>query len=251
MTVYAIGDIHGHLGLLHAAHARIEADRTRHGTETAPVIHIGDLVDRGPNSAGVVDFLAHAATADPRIVILKGNHDLMLVNWLEAGPGRGATPVPYLSDRVGGRPTLASYGLDITQSERALWKAAQAAVPKAHRRFLNDLPLMHQTAEAVFVHAGIRPGLPVNAQEARDLLWIREPFLLDTGDHGALIVHGHTPTESRRPEHHGNRLAIDSGAAYGGPLSAVAIEDDGRAWELTPQGRAALRPMPVRSGTAP
>lgn len=251
MTVYAIGDIHGHLGLLHAAHARIEADRAKHGCDSAPVIHIGDLVDRGPNSAGVVDFLAQAAAADPRIVILKGNHDLMFVTWLETGPGRGATPVPYLGARIGGRPTLASYGLDTTLSERALWKAAQAAVPKAHRQFLDGLPLMHRTAAAVFVHAGIRPGLPFDAQEARDLLWIREPFLLDTNDHGALIVHGHTPTESGRPEHHGNRLAIDSGAAYGGPLSAVAIEADGRAWELTPQGRTALRPTALRPGGLP
>jgi serine/threonine protein phosphatase 1 len=112
-------------------------------------------------------------------------------------------------------------------------------VPQSHLDFLNSRPSWHQIGQAVFVHAGIRPGIPLPQQEETDLLWIRQGFLDDPRDHGALIVHGHTAIAT--PTHHGNRVNIDSSAAYGGPLSAIAIE--GRdVFHLTRRGRVRLKP---------
>jgi serine/threonine protein phosphatase 1 len=233
MTIYAIGDIHGHLAKLQAAHARIDADRARERTGEAPVIHVGDLVDRGPDSAGVVDRLAEMTARDPRVHVLLGNHDALFLEFLTTRPGRWSDS-PYLSPSIGGRATLASYGLDLDLSARALHDAAQEAVPEAHRAFLAARPRLHEAGECVFVHAGIQPGVPLAAQNPADLIWIRDAFLFDTREHGRLVVHGHTPVP--RVEHHGNRLAIDTGAAWDGDLSAVAIE--GReAWVLTETGR--------------
>jgi serine/threonine protein phosphatase 1 len=238
MTLYAIGDIHGQLDALRAAHDRIEADRARQGTGAAPLIHIGDLVDRGPDSAGVVALLADLSAADPRAIVLKGNHDALFCAFLREGPA--ATRVDYLARTVGGRATLKSYGVSPRSRPEAAHAALTEAVPPAHIRFLDALPVMHRAEGCVFVHAGIRPGVPLEAQVEDDLLWIRGPFLNDTRDHGALIVHGHTPVE--RVEPWPNRLAIDTGAAYGGPLSAVAIEE-GEVFLLTDRGRARVPPV--------
>ena len=112
-------------------------------------------------------------------------------------------------------------------------------MPPAHVAFLASLPLSFAHGSCLFVHAGIRPGIPIANQDPEDLYWIRHRFLDSRANHGPLIVHGHTPVE--RVEHHGNRLAIDTGAAYGGPLSAVVIEGR-RAWLLTPQGRQEVTP---------
>ncbi|MCU4651725.1 serine/threonine protein phosphatase [Roseibacterium sp. SDUM158016] len=233
MTIYAIGDIHGHLDKLRAAHDAVEADRAREGTGAAPLVHVGDLVDRGPDSAGVVEYLRTTAAEDPRLVILKGNHDAMFVEFLASRPGRWSDS-RYVGDNIGGRATLASYGIDATTSARRLHDDAIAAVPEAHRVFLSGLPLTHLAGDCLFVHAGIRPGVPLEEQDEADLIWIRDRFLLDPGDHGPLVVHGHTPVVS--VEHHGNRLAIDTGAAWDGPVTAVAIE--GRdAFVLTEEGR--------------
>ena len=110
-------------------------------------------------------------------------------------------------------------------------------MPPAHRRWLADLPLFHRRDAAIFVHAGIRPGVPLAAQTEDDLLWIRAPFLEDPRDHGALVVHGHTALDA--PSHYGNRLNLDSSAGYGGPLSAAVIEGR-QAWLLTDRGRVPL-----------
>ncbi|GAA5078664.1 serine/threonine protein phosphatase [Roseibacterium beibuensis] len=237
MTLYAIGDIHGHLTKLRAAHARIDADRAAHGTGSAPLIHIGDLVDRGPDSAGVIAYLMRLRASDPRIVTLTGNHDAMLTRWLETGPGpdpRDPPHVRYLSDKAGGGATLASYDVDPTGPPDEVHEEAVARIPRAHREFLAGLPRWHRAGECLFVHAGIRPGIPFEDQDPEELIWIRDGFLDDPHDHGPLVVHGHTPVED--VTHAGNRLAIDTGAAYGGPLSAVAIE--GRdVFLLTEDGR--------------
>jgi serine/threonine protein phosphatase 1 len=116
---------------------------------------------------------------------------------------------------------------------------AVLAVPAAHRDFLAGLPLWHRRGGCLFVHAGVRPGVPLDQQDETDLLWIRAEFLDDPRDHGFLVVHGHTAIQ--RPTHYGNRLNLDSGAAYGGPLTAVVIED-GAVFHLTPAGRVPLRP---------
>jgi serine/threonine protein phosphatase 1 len=233
MTLYAIGDIHGQLDGLKQALDAIAADRAREGTDAARTVLVGDLVDRGPDSAGVVDLLAGLVREDPRIVVLKGNHDAMFAEFLAERPGRWSVS-RYLGGNVGGMETLRSYGIATAGSARALHDAAVEAVPEAHRAFLAEMPLSHAAEDCLFVHAGIRPGVPLAEQKADDLMWIRESFLLDTRDHGPLIVHGHTPVP--KVEHHGNRLAIDTGAAWGGPVTAVAIE--GRAAvELTDGGR--------------
>jgi serine/threonine protein phosphatase 1 len=233
MTIYAIGDIHGHLDKLRIAHDLVEADRAREGAADAPLIHVGDLVDRGPASAEVVGCLMDLSRSDPRVVVLKGNHDAMFLDFLSTRPGRWSES-RYLHANVGGRETLRSYGLRSTGAARALHDKAVEAVPPDHRAFLDALPLSHGSGDCFFVHAGIQPGVPLADQTPADLMWIRDDFLFDTRDHGPLIVHGHTPVPA--VEHHGNRLAIDTGAAWEGPVSAVAIE--GReAWLLTGSGR--------------
>jgi serine/threonine protein phosphatase 1 len=233
MTLYAIGDIHGHLDKLLLAQDLVAADKAREGTETAPVIHVGDLVDRGPDSARVIRHLREQVARDTRTIVLKGNHDSMFVEFLTKRPGRWSDS-RYLHPNIGGRATLASYGLPPTGSARALHDKAQDAVPEEDRTFLATLPLSHRPGACLFVHAGIQPGVPLPDQDPADLMWIRDSFLFDTRDHGPLVVHGHTPVAT--VEHHGNRLAIDTGAGWDGPLCPVVIE--GReAWVLTETGR--------------
>ena len=244
MRSYAIGDIHGQLALLHRAHARISADQARHGPGT--VVHVGDLVDRGPDSRGVIELLRTGIAAGQDWVVLKGNHDRMFTGFLRDRNHKepGLRPdMSYLHYRIGGGPTLGSYGV-ANAADRPLAPVhveALAAVPKAHREFLETRPVLFQRDGAVFVHAGIRPGVPLDRQDETDLLWIRGGFLEDRRDHGALIVHGHTALDW--PVHYGNRLNIDSGAAYGGPLSAVVIEG-GAVFVLTETGRLPLHPEP-------
>jgi serine/threonine protein phosphatase 1 len=242
MRAYAIGDIHGHLGLLKAAHDLIAADMARHGA--APVIHLGDLVDRGPESRGVIDWLLQGLGAGADWVILKGNHDRMFSRFLrdpaEPEPGLRAE-LSWLHPRLGGADTLASYGVR-SAGDRPLAPVhadALAAVPPAHRAFLEARPVMHRVGDLVFVHAGIRPGVALEAQEETDLVWIREPFLSEVESFGPLVIHGHTAID--RPTHYGNRVNIDTSAAYGGPLTAIALE--GRdVFHLTPAGRVPVLP---------
>jgi len=242
MHTYAIGDIHGHLDLLHRAHDLIAADSARRGT--APVVHVGDLVDRGPNSAGVIDHLLAGIDRGENWIVLKGNHDRMFTIFMSdphaQDPGLRAD-LGWLHPRIGGSATLHSYGVR-SPGDRplaAVHADAVAAVPAAHIAFLNARPVMFQRGEAVFVHAGIRPFIPLDQQTETDLVWIREPFLSEPASHGPLIVHGHTAIPEAK--HYGNRLNIDSSAAYGGPLSAVVIEGQ-KAWLLTDQGRVPLSP---------
>lgn len=236
MTIYAIGDIHGHLDQLRAAHDRVAADRAREGTDDAPLIHVGDLVDRGPDSAGVVGYLAGLRDKDPRVLVLKGNHDAMFLDFLAEPPSIWGSR--YLQDGIGGRATIASYGI-ATEGLPSRWHAALVrAVPDRDKALLASLPRMHRADDCVFVHAGIRPGVALDAQDEEDLIWIRGEFLHDPRDHGALIVHGHSPVA--QVELHPNRLAIDTGAAYGGPLSAVVIEGR-RVFVLTNTGRVPVR----------
>jgi len=240
MHTYAIGDIHGHLGLLQDVHDLIAKDSAIYGA--APVVHVGDLVDRGPDSRGVVEFLRIGMQSGRNWVVLKGNHDRMFTKYLADMNDRDAglrADLSYLHPRIGGATTLTSYGVK-NAADRPLalvYAEAVAAVPMAHRRFLEELPTSYMRGDAVFVHAGIRPGIPLNKQVETDLVWIRKEFLDDTRDHGAMIVHGHTAIE--RPMNYGNRVNIDSSAAYGGPLSVVIIE--GRAvFHLTAAGRMPL-----------
>lgn len=242
MRSYAIGDVHGHLDLLHRAHARIAADMAVHGA--APILHVGDLVDRGPDSRGVVEYLQAGIAEGKDWTVLKGNHDRMFSIFLDDPRAQDPGLKPeytWLHPRLGGAETLASYGVH-APGDRPVLKVhadALAAIPAEHRTFLAGLPTWKQIGEVVFVHAGIRPGIPMEQQIEDDLVWIRGPFLTFERSFGPLIVHGHTAIDA--PHHYGNRVNIDSSAAYGGPLTAVAIE--GReVFHLTEAGRIPLRP---------
>lgn len=242
MHTYAIGDIHGHLDLLRRAHDRIAADQELYGA--APVVHLGDLVDRGPDSAGVIEFLRGGIRAGQDWIVIKGNHDRMFTGFLDDPDWRdpGLRPdLSWLHPRIGGSATLAAYGIRHAADRPVaqVHAAATAGVPPEHREFLRNLPASHCRGAAIFVHAGLRPGIPLADQSETDLVWIRQIFLEDPRDHGALVVHGHTAIS--QATHYGNRVNLDSGAAYGGPLSAVVIE--GRdAFELTASGRMRLVP---------
>lgn len=241
---YAIGDIHGHLSLLRGVHDLITADRAMTGDADAPVIHLGDLVDRGPDSRGVLQFLIDGMAAGQPWQVLKGNHDRMFTRFLrepwEREPGL-RSELSWLHPRLGGAATLAAYGVR-NAGDRPIAPVhteALAAVPQAHVDFIDARPVWLQRGEVVFVHAGIRPGIPMKEQTETDLVWIRDGWLDDTRDHGFLVVHGHTALDA--PTHYGNRLNIDSSAAYGGPLTAIVIE--GRdAFHLTAAGRVPLTP---------
>jgi serine/threonine protein phosphatase 1 len=173
---------------------------------------------------------------------LKGNHDRMF-EWFLQIPSRADphlfTDLSWLHERLGGQDTLRSYGLDFSTRRRlsAVHEEALRVVSKAHRDFLEGCPLVYETEDLFFCHAGIRPGITLCDQSEEDLLWIREEFLDFTGTHPKLIVHGHSPVEQAC--HYGNRINLDSGAGYGHPLTAAVFE--GRNCSiLTAQGRSKI-----------
>lgn len=238
MRLYAIGDIHGQLDLLKAAHQRIFDD----GGADATIAHVGDLIDRGPDSAGVVEYLMRGRNSGRPWVITRGNHDRFLPNflktpdWTDKGMSTGAHWVDHPG--LGAAATLASYGIDPDQPRADLHRDALRAVPAAHAEFLATLPLWYLHPLALVVHAGVRPGVDLQAQDEHDLVWIRKGFLESQADYGPLVVHGHTALE--RPTLYRNRLNIDSGAAYGREMTAVVIEADG-VHVLTETGRAPMQ----------
>ncbi len=230
--VYAVGDCHGCLEALRGLRGAIVADSTRADARRPRarrrvVVYLGDYIDRGPDSRGVVDLLIGEPLADFVSVHLMGNHELFMRRFLD---GEGSASVWVMN---GGDTTLRSYGLDPRRTEpgtgddaRSLRHALTAAVPAAHRAFLDGLALSHVEGDYFFAHAGIRPGVALAAQEADDLLWIREPFLGSTADHGKVVVHGHSATEEVAVR--ANRIGIDTGACYGGKLTALVLEGDRR-----------------------
>ncbi|MFZ1727064.1 MAG: metallophosphoesterase family protein [Albidovulum sp.] len=244
MRSYAIGDIHGHLDKLEAAHDLIAQDRRTCADSDAPVVHVGDLVDRGPDARDVIGFLMAGQATGANWVVLKGNHDRMFTGFMRDpdshDPGLRAE-LHWINPRLGGGTTLASYGV-LGAGERLLFDLHEEAlvkVPSAHLAYLEGLPTHFLRGEVLFVHAGVRPGIPLRDQAENDLLWIRKDFLEDTRDHGALVVHGHTPVDT--VDHRGNRLNIDTGAGYGKTLNTVVIEGR-RVWQLTESGRVEIRP---------
>jgi diadenosine tetraphosphatase ApaH/serine/threonine PP2A family protein phosphatase len=242
--IYAIGDIHGHLDQLLRVHDLIEQDQAAQGYDNAPVVHIGDLTDRGPDSRGVIQHLIDGRAAGRNWIIIKGNHDRffqMFVedpNWVDT---RLRPELTWLHQRMGGLETLKSYGIDATATRTWLDLAseAQAIVPPAQTAFLRGLPLYHQHEDLLFVHAGLQPNVAIEDQTENDLMWMREPFLSHKESHGPLIIHGHTMVDL--VEHQGNRVNIDTGAGRGDDLSTVVIERR-KVWLLTNTGRHLLAP---------
>jgi serine/threonine protein phosphatase 1 len=207
MLYYAIGDIHGHLELLDPLLAKIAADAAaRQGAKT--LVYLGDYVDRGPDSAGVLDrVIAGPPPGFANQVALFGNHEDYFIDYFD-----GVEPAAsrWLERDMGGGPTLASYGGD--------WERIGA-----HAGWLRTLPLFHMTDRYLFVHAGVFPGRPLAEQRREDLIWIRDRFLDSALDHGRIVVHGHTPRQPWGVDVRANRINVDSGAAWGGPLSCVVL----------------------------
>jgi len=226
---YAIGDVHGRIDLLESLLAKIEADiASRDGRENI-IIFLGDLIDRGPDSAAVVERLRTYSPGDATVIFLSGNHEEVMLRVLEGE--KGGLLADWL--KFGGAESLQSYGIDpaavATKSESAALKAIKAAVPQAHVDFLASFADTFRFGDYLFVHAGIRPGLGIADQAQADLRWIREPFLEDTADHGFVVVHGHTI--SSKVEERANRIGVDTGAYRTGILTALAIEGSAR-WFL-------------------
>ncbi len=238
MRVYAIGDIHGQIGMLHAAHERIAADRQRVGDASAPVVHLGDLTDRGPDSKGVIQHLIDGVAQGENWLTVKGNHDRMFAEFLNDPDYHDPclrSELSWLHPRLGGIETLESYGVNTDTPHAEI----QRSVPDAHRQFLKEMPLMHRFDDVAFVHAGIMPVVALADQTEDDLLWIRGPFHMETLPFEALIIHGHTPVDD--PTHYGNRINLDTGAGYGAPLTAAVFEGTD-CWVLNGDGRVPLTP---------
>jgi serine/threonine protein phosphatase 1 len=215
--VYAVGDVHGCIDRLAALHELIAEDIASRPAEHTVLVHLGDYVDRGTDSAQVVDWLINSppVPAD-EIVNLMGNHEHMMLSAL-AGVDKEAASL-WLTN--GGADSLLSWGIS-----RLVPPAEWAAlIPRPHLIFLRDLAFSHPVGPYLFVHAGIRPGVALERQSRHDMLWIREPFLSSRANHGAVIVHGHTP--KRQPIVQPNRIAIDTGAVLGGALTCVVLEED-------------------------
>jgi serine/threonine protein phosphatase 1 len=238
--IYAIGDIHGQLDDLHRVLGLIEAD----GGTDAKVVFLGDYVDRGPNSKGVVDLLMNGISQGRNWTAIRGNHDRYFTRFLDDKIIHDAATRPdlfWLNPRLGGDKTLLSYGLVGQDSDPVgpLHDAALDAVPQSHRDFLKSLPNIHITPDHIFVHAGLRKGIALENQIEDDLIWIRTDWLNTPHDYGRIVVHGHTSVDY--PEHHGYRVNLDAGAGYFRPLHAAVFE--GRdAFVLSDQGRIPLHP---------
>lgn len=202
---YAVGDIHGSYTKLVNL---FEHCTTHCGTRESYFVFIGDYIDRGRESRAVVKLLIELQSGAPeQLVCLRGNHEEMLISASE-----GRDELLWLEN--GGYETLDSYGVSRAD-----------AIPVEHLAWFKELPLAISDDKRFFVHAGIQPGVPLERQEKDVMLWIREPFLSDRRDHGQYIVHGHTPLAAGKAELLPNRLNIDTGAVFGGPLTAAVFDD--------------------------
>jgi len=230
---YAIGDVHGRLDLMVDLLAKIKADNEARGAAKTYLVFLGDLVDRGPDSRGVIDHLINHPPRYHRNVFLKGNHEEFFLNVIE---GKEEDAKRWLT--YGGAECAESYGmgagwlLNATQGE--LLQRLKREVPKEHVEFLSNMADTFRFGDYLFVHAGIRPGVMLEDQVSSDLRWIREGFLEDTSDLGVMVVHGHTIVDG--PEERPNRIGVDTGAYKTGLLTALGIEGDER-WFLHARDR--------------
>jgi serine/threonine protein phosphatase 1 len=231
--IYAIGDIHGRLDLLRKLMSKIVEDAADAPDVSRRLIFIGDYVDRGMDSRSVIDLLLEGQPDGfAPSVYLKGNHEDAMLKFLEH-PSAAQQWLSY-----GGLATLYSYGVAMQQerspSEEKLANAAEklaAKLPETHREFLDKLQLSTTVGDYFFVHAGVRPGVPLEAQDEEDMLWIRDEFLSSTAKFGKIVVHGHTI--SQKPEVLPNRIGIDTGAFATGRLTCVVLEAEHRRFLFT------------------
>ena len=219
VRVYAVGDVHGRADLLERLAQLVRSDAAR-SPKTAVTVFLGDYVDRGAGTREVIDMLVGGAF--PGLVALKGNHEAMLLSFLEDGSRTGDT-----WRRNGGLETMASYHVDISEVAlgRGLERASRelrAKLPASHLQFFKELRTSFELGDYFFCHAGIRPGVPLDQQTEDDLTWIRDEFLLSERAHGRVIVHGHTPAS--QPEILHNRINIDTGAYLTGRLTCLVLD---------------------------
>jgi Calcineurin-like phosphoesterase len=220
--LYVIGDVHGRLDLLDRVIAAIKRDVEEHGPG-ALTVTLGDYIDRGPTSRGVLDRLMANPFPTP-YVALKGNHEALLEAFL-ADPAVGQH-----WRTLGGLETLHSYGVPVSglmmgKNYEAAADRLRAAMPAEHTVFLQSLKISHSHGKYFLCHAGVRPGVPLERQSDEDLLWIRNEFLSSTMNFGKIVVHGHTPVEA--PDVLPNRINIDTGAFASGQLTCVALDEGG------------------------
>jgi len=217
LRIYAVGDVHGCATRLRDLHSQIAADLAARPIAQARLIHLGDYIDRGPDSAEVIGLLA----AGPPIrnlgtINLTGNHEQMMLTALAT---QDADDIDlWLAN--GGVDSLESWNIS-PDSPPDNWPNT---IARGHLAWMRELPLTHQAGGYLFVHAGIRPGVPLEAQDRHDLLWIREPFLTSDDDLGIVVIHGHTPVPA--PLMRLNRIDIDTGAYLGGELTCAVLEAD-------------------------
>lgn len=220
--VYAVGDIHGRADLLTELLMRIDNDLRLRPDALAIQVFLGDYVDRGPHSREVIDLLIDRQRCH-QTMFLKGNHEDCMLQAL-------ADPAALADWKmIGGLSTILSYGVVATghhdpQSHPRIATAIAETIPDNHHSFLRSLRLSFSIGDYFFAHAGVRPGVPLAAQSPRDLLWIREDFLLHEEDFGKVVVHGHTP--ALEPEIRRNRINIDTGAYATGRLTCLVLEND-------------------------
>lgn len=217
---YAVGDVHGCKAELDLLLATIAEDSER-GPAESHLIFVGDLVDRGPDSAGVIERLMRGDLPCKHHSFLMGNHEEAMI---DAWDGNTEALQGWLA--YGGRETLESYGIDRSQTYLLgadIVGLMQEKVPGAHIAFLRAFQDQLRLGDYLFVHAGIRPGIPLAEQDSNDLRWIRDEFLNDgETDHGVVVVHGHTIAE--QPEIRSNRIGIDTGCYASGRLTALVLE---------------------------
>lgn len=221
--LYVIGDIHGCADLLSQKHQAIDADIRANGTNAdCSIIYLGDYIDGGPASREVVEMLLKTHSGRPRKITLMGNHERMLLDFLD-DPRHGQQWLDLF-----GRATLESYGVPAPAGQlgegqlESLRVSLKRKIPASHVQFFNSLETSYVSGDYAFVHAGIRPGVPLAEQARHDLLWIRDDFLVSRAHHEKVIVHGHTYT--RRPRVRARRIALDTGSFFTGRLSCLVLQ---------------------------
>lgn len=221
--LYAVGDVHGRLDLVDDLLGRIEDDINDRPVETAAVVFLGDLIDRGPDSAGVIERLQSLSHFPAKTLFLLGNHEEFLLRALAGEPGVAHDWLGFGGDACAESYGIASITLQALDEDR-IAKVLHAAIPAAHVEFIKTFGDTFAFGDYLLVHAGIRPGVPIEQQQPRDLRWIRQPFLSDTHDHGCMVIHGHTI--SNGVDQRLNRIGIDTGAYQTDILTAAVIEED-------------------------
>ena len=240
--IYAIGDIHGRFDLFERLIGLIREDNAARRNAHVRIILLGDLIDRGPRSADLILRCKDYSEKSADFIVLKGNHEQAMV---EALMGNYAALEAWR--RFGGDETLRSWGVpeEVLQDGHLgfLLESAKSAVPREVLRWIEALPLTYDRGSYLFVHAGIRPGIPLSKQLATDLMWIRDDFLNSEIEHSHVVIHGHSISEVE-PDVRRNRIGIDTGAYKTGRLAALGLES-AEQWTIiaaeSGQGREAFR----------